>query len=48
MRHYTITIRTQGGCRKIDVIAASTMDAIASVREIIPAGCMFSISGRPA
>lgn len=48
MRHYTITIRTQGVRRKIDVIAASTMDAIASVRAIIPHGCTFSISGRPA
>lgn len=48
MRHYTITIKTAGVRRKIDVIAASTMDAIASVRAIIPPGCMFSISGRPA
>ena len=48
MRHYTITIRTQGVRRTIDVIAARTLAAIASVRTIIPAGCMFSISGRPA
>ena len=48
MRHYTITIKTAGARRKIDVIASSTMDAISRVHDIIPHGCMFSISGRPA
>lgn len=48
MRHYTITIRQNGRPRTMDVIAASTIDAIASVRQILPRGVMFSISGRPA